>query len=134
MITPEQLDERIRQSERLSHLRDQLTDEIQFRADDSAMFDPITIIMIISIIVQIVIHCREHRTDDEILRDMQEVRTLPRYRLIRLRLRLNRLWHECCAGNRPRKGDRNPLLTAVYELAERADPDALQDIIDLAKE
>lgn len=134
MTEPQTLADKIAASDRLSDLRDKLAGEIKFRADDAIALDPITIIMIISIIVQVVIHCREKRNDDAIIRDIQDLRSIPPRRLIRLRRRLNALWRECCADRQSRVGDKNPFLTAVYELAESADPAALQELLDLARE
>ena len=129
-----QLSERIEQSARLRKLRAKLTDEIQFRVDTASQFDPMLVIMLISIIVQVVIHCREKRSTDDIIQDMRDIRALPPRRLMRLRRRLNALWHSNEERFQVSSGDVNPLLTAVYEIGETSDTETLKELIDLADE
>ena len=133
-MTPKELEDRLNASEGLRGLKEQLESEIQFRSDDPAAFDPITIIMIVSIIVQVIIHCRQRRSDDDIISDIRDLRSIPPRRLIRLRRRLNRLWQDSCTQRPSFVGDQNPFLTAVYELAEKADPATLQELLALAGE
>lgn len=126
------LQERIEASSALKGAAGQLRDEIGFRADKSVQFDPFLVVMIISIIVQVVIHCRESRTDDELRNDIRDIRTLPARRLLRLKRRLNFLWRKHAADRSGEPG--NPLLDAVYEMADKADDDALNEIFRLARE
>ena len=129
-----ELAERIEQSSRLRKLRAKLMDEVQFRVDAPAQFDPMLIIMIISIIVQIVIHCREKRSTEEIVQDIRDIRALPPRRLIRLRRRLNALWRNHEDRFTLSSGDVNPLLTAVYEIGENSDTETLEELVALADE
>lgn len=129
-----QLSERIDQSARLRKLRAKLTDEIQFRVDAASQFNPMLVVMIISIIVQIVIHCREKRSTDDVIQDIRDIRALPPRRLMRLRRRLNALWHNHGESFQASSGDVNPLLTAVYEIGETSDTETLKELIDLADE
>ena len=133
-MTHDELAARIAQSPKLQKLQATLLDEIQFRVDNSVQLDPVTIVMIISIIVQIVIHCREKRSVDELVQDIRDVRSLPPRRLARLRRRLNALWHNCCADYQSSVGDVNPLLTAVYEIGENSDDDTIKELIALAQD
>ena len=132
MISNEELAERIAESPRLRQLRDNLMGEVSFRVQDSFAIDPVTIIMIISIIVQVVIHCREKRNDEDIVRDIQDIRSLPPRKIIRLRRRLNALWRDCRSAGAVFTGDVNPFLTAVYELGENSDAKTIQELIALA--
>jgi hypothetical protein len=129
-----ELAERVEQSSRLRKLRAKLMDEVQFRVDAPAQFDPMLIIMIISIIVQIVIHCREKRSTEEIVQDIRDIRALPPRRLIRLRRRLNTLWRNHEDRFTLSSGDVNPLLTAVYEIGENSDTETLEELVALADE
>lgn len=108
----------------------QLRDEIGFRADKSIEFDPFLVVMIISILVQVIIHCRESRDPEQLRVDIRDLRTLPPRRLIRLRRRLNALWRE--------KGSRvdstNVFMDAVYELADKADDAAIDELLRLAEQ
>jgi hypothetical protein len=129
-----QLSERIEQSARLRKLRAKLTDEIQFRVDTASQFDPMLVIMLISIIVQVVIHCREKRSTDDVIQDIRDIRALPPRRLVRLRRRLNALWHSNEERFQVSSGDVNPLLTAVYEIGETSDTETLKELVELADE
>jgi len=131
-VSDHDLQERIEASPALNAAAGQLRDEIGFRADKSVQFDPFLVVMIISIIVQVVIHCRENRTDDELRNDIRDIRTLPHRRMLRLKRRLNFLWRKHAADRSGTPG--NPLLDAVYDLAEKADDAALDEIFRLARE
>lgn len=133
-MTEGELADRIKTSPALSALHDDIVKELAFHADGNVQFDPITIIMIISIIVQVIIHCREKRNDDDIAQDIRDIRTLPPRKLMRLRRRLNRLWRERAGGEDASPTAVNPLITAIYEVAERADDETLNEVIQLAKE
>jgi hypothetical protein len=133
-MTQKELEARINASPKLRDLRDRLLGEVQFRADASVGLDPVTIIMIISIVVQVIIHCRENRNKDELVQDIQDIRALPARRLIRLRRRLNTLWRNCCADQQSYTGEYNPMLTAVYEIGENSDVATIRELIDLAHE
>jgi len=130
----DQLSERIEQSARLRKLRAKLTDEIQFRVDAASQFSPMLVIMIISIIVQVVIHCREKRSTDDVIQDIRDIRSLPPRRLMRLRRRLNALWNNHGDSVHVSSGDVNPLLTAVYEIGETSDTETLKELVELADE
>lgn len=126
------LADRVEQSARLRKLRAKFIDELQFRADVNAQFDPMLIIMLISIVVQIMIHCRETRTPAKLAKDIREIRALPARRLVRLRRRLNALARE--HGIESSNDDSNPLLTAVYEVAENADIGTIKELVELTKD
>lgn len=129
-MATDDLQERIESLPALKAAAGQLRDEIGFRADGSVQFDPFLIVMIISIIVQVVIHCRENRDPEQIRADIRDIRTLPPRRLVRLKRRLNALWRE--------KGSRiestNVFMDAVLDLAERADDAAIDELLRLAEQ
>lgn len=129
-MTNEDLQERIENSPALRKLRDQLQAEIGFRADNAIGFDPFLVISIISIIVQIVIHCREKKSAADIRGEMRELGSLPPFQAFRLRRKLNALWRDACGGKMVKS--KNPLLEAVFELADSADDDALDELLWLA--
>lgn len=130
----EQLEARIKSSPELSAFCDDIAKELAFHSAANVQFDPITIIMIVSIIVQVLIHCRESRTDEQIAQDIRDIRTLPPRKLMRLRRRLNRLWREQCGGDRAAVGATNPLIAALYELSDNADDATVNEFIQVAKE
>lgn len=130
-MTDDELQHRIESSAALKHAAGQLRDEVAFRADKSVEFDPMLILMLISIIVQVVSYCRTKQTSDEVRQNIRDLRALPVRRLLRLRRKLNTLWREKCRGSAAQPD--NPLLAAVYELSETADDAAIDEILRLAE-
>jgi hypothetical protein len=126
------LQERIRNSPALTALQNQLQSEISFHAPTEIEFNPLLVVSIISIIVQIVSHCREQRDEQSIRADMRDLRALPLRQKLRLRRALNKLWRE----NKPEHvGEQeNPLLDAVYQLSDSADDAAIDELLRLAAE
>lgn len=128
------LADRIKASPELSTLHDDIAKELAFHSTGSVQFDPITIIMIISIMVQVIIHCRSKRSDEQIAQDIRDIRTISPRQLIRLRRRLNRLWREQCGGATAPATATNPLITALYEISDRADNETIKELLKLARE
>jgi hypothetical protein len=108
-------------------LRNRLQDEIAFRAPHGYEFSPLLVISVISIIVQIVIHCREQRKASEIRLDMRDLRNLGPLATMRLRRQLNLLWRDHCPPDLLQS--ENPLLEAVYDLSDSADDEALDELL-----
>lgn len=131
-MTTEELQRRVNESPALSALRDKLTDELVAQGNNSCQFDPITIIMIISIIIQVIIHCREKNDDAAIQQSMRELRTLPPRKLMRLRRRLNNVWREHCAKTGIEYTYDNPVVGAVYALSDTIDDAAATGLMELA--
>ncbi|NDD52743.1 hypothetical protein EBZ39_02485 [bacterium] len=131
-MTTEELQRRVNESPALSALRDKLTDELVAQGNNSYQFDPITIIMIISIIVQVIIHCREKNSADAIQNSMRELRTLPPRKLMRLRRRLNNVWRDHCEKTGVEYTRDNPVVGAVYTLSDTIDDAAAAGLMELA--
>lgn len=126
-MTLEDLQERIENSPALTRLRNRLQEEIAFRAPKGYGFSPLLVISIISIIVQIVIHCREQRQASDIRLDMRDLRNLGPIQTARLRRRLNQLWRDY-GPPEPLQLD-NPLIEAVFDLSDSADDEALDELL-----
>jgi hypothetical protein len=122
----------IHASPALQKLHDDLAAEVQFHAEPSVQFDPLTVITIFSVVVQVLIYCREKRSDDEIVNDIKTIRTVPPRKLMRLRRRLNSLWRDCCVDQQYDPRSPNPVMAALFELGEKADPEALQSLLAIA--
>jgi hypothetical protein len=131
-MTTEELQQRIDASPALSALKRKLTDELVLQADNSFQFDPITIIMIISILVQVIIHCREQNSEEAIKQSMRELRTLPPRKLMRLRRRLNNLWRDHCAKTGTTYSAANPIVNTVYQLSDTIEDSAADGLMELA--
>jgi hypothetical protein len=126
-MTPDDLQERIENSPALTALRNRLQDEIAFRAPQGYQFNPLLVISVISIVVQIVIHCREQRTASDVRLDMRDLRNLGPLQTARLRRQLNKLWRDHCPGDLIQL--ENPLLEAVYDLSDSADDESLDELL-----
>lgn len=129
-----ELADRIQASPELTALCDDIAKELAFHSAVHVQFDPITIITIISIIVQVIIYCRDRRSDEQIAQDIRDLRTIPPRKLMRLRRRLNILWREKCGGEQFGSTVTNPLLIALYEISDNADDNTVLELIQLAKE
>lgn len=125
--------QRIESSEALRRARENLLSEISFRADKSARFDPFTILMIISIIVQVIAICQKRRHPDGIIADIRNAKTLNKLKTRRLRRKLDTLWEECC-GNSAEECESNALFDAVIEQSENATDEEINEIMRLAAE
>jgi len=129
-MTNEELQERIDNSPALSALQSQLQSEIGFRAPAEFALSAILVVSIISIIVQIVIHCRESRDEQSVRASMRDVRSLPLRQQFRLRRALTELWRQTYP--RATRHQENPLIDAVYQLSDSADDAAIDELLWLA--
>lgn len=130
-MTIEDLQERIENSPALTRLRNRLQDEIVFRAPQGYAFNPLLVISVISIIVQVVIHCREKRPSAELRLDMRDLRNLGPVRIVRLRRKLNELWRANCPVELLQS--ENPLVEAVYDLSDEADDETVDELLWLGE-
>jgi len=128
-----ELQRRIDATPELKALKNKLADELDFQSEQSAQFDPITIITIISICVQLFMYCNPNKPKD-LKQSIRDIRTLPPRKLIRLRRRMNALYSEKFAGHAVSKTKPNPILTALYDISESADDAALDALIAIAQE
>jgi hypothetical protein len=126
-MTPEDLQERIEDSPVLARLRNRLQEEIGFHAAPGCEFSPFLVISVISIIVQIVIHCREQRSAEDVRLDMRDLRNLGPVKNYLLRRRLNALWRDHCPPEMLQS--ENPLLEAVYDLSDSADDETIDELL-----
>lgn len=123
---------RIEAAPALKRLQEKLRDALQFHADGSAQLDPILLMMIISTIVQIVIYCRQRNNDTAIIKTIQELRSVPPRKLIRLRRQLRNTWHDYCQQRGLNPAQKNPILPAIYELSESLDSDEIREFLQVA--
>lgn len=126
----DKLQERIRSSAALSALRDQLQSEIAFQTPTAVEFNPLLVLSLISVIIQIIKYCQEQHSDQEVRADIRDLRALPFRQQVRLRRALNRLWRE----NKPphASADENPFIAAIYQLSDSADDAAIDELLALA--
>lgn len=126
------LQKRIEESPVLTRLQEQLTEELSSESGGAVAFSPLLVITVISIVVQVIIHCREQQSEEELLAAVQQATKLPPRRRMRLKRRLNQLWRdECLRSGREHTAD-NPLLAAVYRVADKLDESAAQELVALA--
>lgn len=132
-MTDKELQERIESSPALRRVRETLSSEVSFRAGASARFDPFTILMLISIIVQVIAMCRKRRHPDKISQDIRNARTLPRIRTWRLQKKLRELWEKQSSGSAA-DGGPDVLYEALVDFAERADDTEIAAVMELAEQ
>jgi hypothetical protein len=132
-MTTTDLQKRIEESPALSRLREQLTAELSAESGGAATFSLLLAITVISIIVQVIIHCREQQSEAELLASVKQATKLPPRKRMRLKRRLNQLWRDEClrSGQEPTRD--NPLLAAVYRVADKLDETAAQELVNLAR-
>lgn len=131
-MTDAELKNRIESSAGLRRIKADLVDEIAFRADGPARLDPMTILMIISVIIQVIAYCRKRNSPEKIISMIQTARTQPLRKTLLLRRRLNRL----CEREVGEYGAnfRAPIYDSVVDMAERATDEEIQEIMALADE
>lgn len=123
----------VEQSPALLDLKNRLEAELEKNIGDTFSFDPFLIIAIISLIIQVVIFCKNRKDDDNevLLNNMRRLNKLPPGKTLMLRRRLNKLWQEKYAGAR-RPGWKNPLVTAVYAVSADMSQDEANELFGLA--
>lgn len=129
-MTNDDLQRRIESSPELQKLCARLTDAVHFHADASVQFDPLLVVSIISVIVNVLIACRDKSTA-ELKEDIRNIRTIPLRKLIRLRRQLNTLWQKQGISAGTANAPTNPILTALYEFGELADDEQLDALLSL---
>jgi hypothetical protein len=127
-----ELQRRIEASPELKKLCAALNNSMCFHVDNSVQLDPFLVIAIIGIVINILIYCRD-RTDEELKKDIRNIRALPARKLVRLRRQVNALWRNHYADG-PGTMTQNPALAALYEIGEMADDEQLDAILALVKE
>lgn len=126
----DKIKERIESSAGLRRVRATLIDEVSFRADDSIRLDPLTILTIISIIIQVISYCRENQTDENIINLIRSSRTIPRRKTIRLRRRLNNF----AAANGISDDNVQVIYNAIMDMGENATDEEINEIVQIARE
>jgi hypothetical protein len=127
-------------SPRLQQFEEQLRLELGNRfvaagvAPDVAMLDPITILMIISVVLQVIRLCRDRnrRPVADIAADLRAGSRVPPQRTMRLRRRLNILWREYCQQHNFPSTELNLFLAAVYAVSATVDDDTVAEFMTLA--
>jgi hypothetical protein len=124
---------KIESSPVLRQASEKLFSEVSFRAGKSARFAIITILTAISIVVQIIALCQKRHSKDTIVDWLKNARTLPRFRTVRLRRRLDALWQEHC-GDDPEECESNALFAAIMDVGENATDEEINELLRLADE
>lgn len=119
----------IERSDKLAGLRARLARELDFRCGSLVQFDPMLILMAISIVVQVILACRHKNSDEQLVDDLRNARTLPRWRMLTMRRRLNALWSDYCSGE---DCDKHILYDSLLDVAENASDDEIGEILKLA--
>jgi len=132
-MTDAELIDKIESSAVLRRASENLFSEVSFRAGKSARFAIITILTAISIVIQVIALCQKRNSRESLVNWLKNARTLPRFRTIRIRRRLDTLWQEHC-GDDPEECDKNVLFEAMLDTAENATDEEINEIMQLAAE
>jgi hypothetical protein len=89
--------------------------------------------MLLSFAIQVISFCRSLHADKKIISWIKSARTLPRWRTIRLRRKVDLLWGDFC-GDDPESYKRNAFFDALLDLGENASDAEVEEIMRLAAE
>jgi len=131
-MTNEEIQNQVESSAALSALRDRIANALAAQTENRYAFNPLLIVAIISVMVQVIQYCRENRSAEDIASDIKNVRSLRPRQLMRFKRRSNVLWKEYCAANGLDADTPNPIPDAVYALGDDADTAAVRELIALA--
>lgn len=124
------LRDKIDQNTGLKNLEKRLSEELMQKEERNHYgIDPLTILFIISVILQVISLCRSTRTDADLELDMANAHILPPRKLMRLKRRLNLLWNKQCKENGQEPGKNNPLFTAAVNAVKNSTRDDIVGII-----
>lgn len=129
-MTDDELKNRVESSPGLRRVRETLLDEVSFRADGPARLDPMTILMIISLVIQVIKFCIDRHSEESVVDAIRNARTLPRRRLIVLRRRLNRAMADCvdCPVSA------QPVYDALLSVSEELTDEEIAELMHLSRE
>lgn len=133
MLSDTELQKRIESSAELSELRDQIAAALASDTENKYSFDPLLIIAIISIMIQVITYCRDKHSTEDLIRDITTVKELPPRRLMRFKRRANVLWREYCIKRGLDTATPNPILPAVYGLGTKVPACAIAELVKLAE-
>lgn len=124
------LREKIDGSPGLLSLEKNLTNELMSQEERANYgFDPLTILFIISVVLQVINICLRDRTQADLELDMANASILPPRKLMRLKRRLNLLWTKHCAARGLEPGKTNPFFSAVVRAVKRTNREEIAGII-----
>ena len=133
----ETLQQRVQSSPNLLQVQQRLQEELSQKmpADRFGFIDPITIIMIISVIIQVLNYCRNRNKRDAavIAQDVQQANKLPPRRTIVLRRRMRKLWSDYCQQNKIADTDENLFLSAALAVVPSLDEQTVQEFVSLSE-
>lgn len=130
-MTPEL--QKIKDAPELGELRELLTADLSSKFEDSATFDPILVLMIISLIVQVVSFCFKQKDDAALLADIRNVASLPPRKLMRFKRRANVIWRDYCKEHGLPENTLNPIMAVSYSLGEKVSEPTISAILAMAK-
>lgn len=128
-----ELQTRVESSAELSAVRDRVANALSVKSGNQYAFDPLTIIAIISVIVQVIQYCVSLRNPDDVAADMKKVHELPPRKLMRFKRRSNVLWKKYCSDHGLDANTPNPIPDAVYSLGGQINDSEIAAFITLAQ-
>lgn len=94
--------------------------------------DPLTILFIISVILQVISLCLRNRSRAEVELDIQNAALLPPRKFMRLKRRLNVLWAKHCEERGVEPGKTNPFFNAAVSTIKNCRQNEIADIVQVS--
>lgn len=91
--------------------------------------DPLTILFIISVVLQVISLCMKNRSQADVELDLRNAGLLPPRKLMRLKRRLNVLWTKHCAAHGIEPGKNNPFFAAAITACRQCQQNDIADIV-----
>lgn len=127
------LREKIDNSPGLKAFEKNLTSSLMTQEEQNGYgIDPLTILFIISIVLQVISLCLRNRTQAEVELDLRNSGLLPPRKLMRLKRRLNVLWAKHCEAQGIEPGKNNPFFAAAINACRQCQQNDFADIIHAA--
>jgi hypothetical protein len=133
-MTPEEikaLQDKVDGSPPLKKLERRLSDQLHSAEEQTGYgIDPLTILFIISIILQVISICLRNRNEADVVMTVKNAHTLLPRQLMRLKRRLNKLWAEHCQKNGKEPGNVNPFFSAAVNSVKEC---SAEDVIGVIR-
>ena len=124
------LREKIDASQGLKNLEQNLIADLMSQEERGGYgFDPLTILFVISVILQVINLCMKNRSAADIELDMANVGILPPRKLMRLKRRLNCLWVKHCSERGIEPGKKNLFFEAAIRSVKQCRRDDIAGIV-----
>jgi hypothetical protein len=132
-MTETELVRRIALSSKLTRLKEAVASDIHFRSPGSFQFDPMLILMLISIAIQAIAYCRQKHTDEALVIDLRNARAIKPIRMRQFKRRLQRFCNDTIYPKYGMQFDK-AIYDSAVDLIENAEDAEIKEILQIARE